>query len=93
TIPATALAEVWRDRRSWTMSQLLTACIVEPLTEELAKRAGELLSRVEGATTVDATVAVSAAQRGDTVITSAPADLMRLAEDLRSIRVWGPNFG
>lgn len=34
-------------------------------------------------------VAVSAAQRGDTVITSVPSDLQRLADDLGSIRVWG----
>lgn len=92
-IPATALAEAWRDRRSWVMTRLVDGATVEPLTEELAKRAGELIARVDGATTIDATVAVSAAQRGDTVITSDPIDLLRLAEDLRSIRVWGPPAG
>lgn len=92
TIPATVLAEVWRDPKSWVFSKLLEGCAVEPLTEELAKRAGELMTRVAGATTVDATVAVSAAQRGDIVITSDAKDLLRLAEDLRSIRVWAPTL-
>ncbi len=90
TIPAAALAEAWRDRRSWPLAHLLASgVVVEPLTEQLAKRAGELVGRVDGATTIDATVAVSAAQRADTVITSDPGDLQRLADDLRSIRVWG----
>jgi predicted nucleic acid-binding protein len=64
--------------------------VVEPLTEALAKQAGELVGRVPGSTAIDATVAVSAAQRGDTVITSDPADLQRLADDLGAIYVWGP---
>ncbi len=92
TVPATALAEVWRDSRSWTLSRLVEACVVEPLSEQLAKRAGELMARVEGATTIDATVAVSAAQRGDIVVTTDASDFLRLAEDLPSIRVWGPTL-
>jgi predicted nucleic acid-binding protein len=93
TIPATVLAESWRgstrEHGHWS-SALIGSSVVEPLTEALAKRAGELVGRVDGATAIDATVAVSAAQRGDTVLTSDPHDLQRLADDLGTIRVWSP---
>jgi predicted nucleic acid-binding protein len=93
TIPATVLAESWRGgrgKRGFWSSDLLSSVIVEPLTEALAKQAGELIGRVPGATAIDATVAISAAQRGDTVITSDPTDLQRLADDLGTIYVWSP---
>ncbi|MEN0013730.1 MAG: PIN domain-containing protein [Solirubrobacteraceae bacterium] len=94
TIPTTVLVESWRgstrERGYWT-AQLIGVSIIEPLSELLAKRAGELVGRVEGASAVDATVAVSAAQRQQaTVLTSDPVDLQRLADDLGTIRVWSP---
>lgn len=94
TIPTTVLAESWRgstrERGFWT-AKLLGVSNVEPLSEALAKRAGELVGRVPGASAIDATVAVSAAQRrGATVLTSDPHDLQRLADDLGTIRVWSP---
>lgn len=91
TIPATVLAEAWRDPRSWELGRLISGADIEPLDAQLAKRAGELCARVEGATTIDATVAVSAARRGDTVVTTDGADLLRLAEELPAIRVWAPS--
>lgn len=88
TVPTVVVAEAWRDPRSWSLGQLLKAAVIEPLDEELARRAGELCGRVPGATTIDAIVAVSAAQRGDIVITTDAADLQRLAGELPAIRVW-----
>jgi hypothetical protein len=62
--------------------------IVEPLTEPLARLAGEATAKVPGATSVDAIVMASAAQRGDAVYTSAPEDLERLRAFFPSVRVF-----
>src|SRR4051794_37182042 len=60
TVPATVVAEVWRGGRRRWVADPLDLAVVEPLTEELARRAGELLARTDTSKTVDATVAVSA---------------------------------
>lgn len=87
TVPAVVVAEVWRGRRQHAVGRLLAAVVVEEVDDELARRAGELLARTGRGDTVDAIVAVSAARRGDTVVTSDPADLLRFADDLRRISV------
>jgi|HubBroStandDraft_6_1064221.scaffolds.fasta_scaffold419058_2 hypothetical protein len=56
------------------------------MTEALAKRAGEAVAKVPGATTIDAIVMASAASRGDVVYTSDFGDLERLRlEHFRSV--------
>jgi hypothetical protein len=60
---------------------------VEPLTSELAKRAGEALAAVPNATLVDAIVMASAASRGDLVYSSDTEDLERLRRCFPSVRV------
>lgn len=87
TVPAVVVAEVWRGRRQHAVGRLLAAVVVEEVDDELARRAGELLARTGRGDTVDAIVAVSAARRGDTVVTSDPVDLLRFADDLRRISV------
>jgi hypothetical protein len=82
------IAEVWRGGpRSAHLSMLLDACVVEPLSEPLARKAGEAVAAVRGATTLDAVVMASAAARGDSVLTSDPDDLHRLATRFPSVRV------
>ena len=89
TVPAAIVAETWRGgRRPW-LEDLLAIAEVEPLTDELARRAGELLARTRTSNTIDATVAVSAAQRGDIIVTSDPEDMQRFADDLPAFRVLG----
>ena len=63
------------------MAQLVKACFVEPLEEDLAKAAGELLGRAKGSDVVDAAVVAGAAGRGDLVVTSDAKDLRRLAAE------------
>jgi predicted nucleic acid-binding protein len=87
-VPAPALAEAWRGGNARWLNELLAAATVESADEHLARRAGELLARTSTSNAVDALVAVSAAQRGDVVVTSDPSDLQRLADDLSEIRVW-----
>jgi len=87
-VPADAVAEWWRGR-SDIREHILASVVVEPLTEPLAKLAGECLARVSGSTTVDAIVMASAAQRGDAVYTSDVADLERLRAFFPAVRVFG----
>ena len=67
---------------------ILGTVVVEPLTVALAKLAGEAMAAVKGASSVDAIVMASAAQRGDAVYTSDVGDLMRLGAFFPSVRVF-----
>ena len=87
TIPTVVLAEWWRGRPSKRMARLLDGALLEPLAPRLACIAGEAVAAVKGATTNDAIVVASAAQRGDAVFTSDVDDLGRLASYFRSVRV------
>lgn len=79
TIPAVALAEVWRgDAKDARVARLLKACSIETLDERMARAAGHLRRATRGADTIDACVAVGVSQRGDAVATSDPDDLRRL---------------
>lgn len=85
-VPADAVAEWWRGR-SDIREHILGFVVVEPLTESLARVAGEALAQVAGATTVDAIVMASAAQRGDVVYTADPLDLERLRSVFPAVKV------
>jgi predicted nucleic acid-binding protein len=79
TIPAVALAEVWRgDAKDARVARLLKACSIEALDERLARAAGRLRRATPEASTIDACVAVGVSQRVDTVATSDPDDLRKL---------------
>lgn len=83
TIPASVVAEWWRGSHA----ALLESASLEPLTPALAKAAGELLARAKRSDAIDATVIVSAAQRGDVVVTDDPHDLERLAAFVSGVDV------
>lgn len=79
TVPAVAIAEVWRgDARDVRVARLLKACNVEPLDERRAKDAGALRRKVADAGAIDAAIAVGAQRRGDSIATSDPEDMRRL---------------
>lgn len=86
TVPAAVITEWWRSRND-VRERILAAVRVEPLSESLAKVAGEALAAIKGATPIDAIVMASAAQRGDVVYTTDVSDLARLAAYFRTIRV------
>jgi predicted nucleic acid-binding protein len=88
TVPAAVITEWWRSR-SDIRERIVAAIRVEPLSESLAKIAGEALTSVRGATPIDAIVMASAAQRGDIVYTADVQDLERLAGHFRAVRVLG----
>ena len=83
TIPAGVVAEWWRG----THRALLESGSLEPLSPELAQKAGELLAEIGGANAVGATVVASAAQRGDLIVTGDAGDLRRLAASLPNVTV------
>ncbi len=79
TIPAVALAEVWRgDAKDARVARLLKACSIEALDERLARAAGHLRRATPDASTIDACIAVGVSQRADAVATSDPEDLRKL---------------
>lgn len=86
TAPSPVVAEWWRGR-SDVREHITRAIRVEPLTESVAKLAGEALAAVRGATAIDAIVMASAAQRGDLVYTSDVEDLDKLRAHFRAVRV------
>ena len=82
---AMAVAQVWRDRRGRQVSlaRLLQAVDVRPVNSADGRAAGELLTDAGTADPIDATV-VLLARPGDRILTSDPADLIRLAEAARN---------
>ena len=86
-VPADVVAEWWRGRTA-IREHVLASVVIEPLTERLAKLAGECLAASTRATMVDAIVMASAAQRGDAVYTSDVHDLERLRAFFPGVRVF-----
>jgi len=93
TVPAAVVVEWWR-ARSPRHEAIMAMFAVEPLTEPLARLAGEAIAAVPGATVVDAIVMASAARRGDPVYTSDVGDLVRLRDGcFPTVRVLGTGSG
>ena len=88
TVPADVVGEWWRGRTD-LRDAILTSVDVEPLSESLAKLAGEALARARGATLIDAIVMASAASRGDLVYSSDIDDLEKLRRHFPGVRVLG----
>ena len=86
TVPAHVVGEWWRGRTD-LRENILESVDVEPLTEALAKLAGEALAAIRSATLVDAIVMASAASRGDIVYSSDVEDLERLRRRFPGVRV------
>jgi len=84
-----AVAETWRDgARQARLSRALKAMAIEPVDEELARRAGAALAAVASASTVDAVIAASAARSGSVLVTGDPVDMRQLAlGHFRTLRV------
>lgn len=79
TVPAVALAEIWRgDAKDARVARLLKACSIETLDEQLARAAGSLCRATPGSATVDACIAVGVQRRRDALATSDPSDMRAL---------------
>jgi predicted nucleic acid-binding protein len=81
TVPTVVVAQSWRGAATQArLARALKSCWVEPLSYELARRAGELCGRSGTADIVDAVVVASAASRRDVIVTSDRKDLERLVD-------------
>ena len=90
TVPTVVVAEAWRGgSRSARVARLLGASTIEPLSERLARAAGEAIATTKGAGVIDAIVMASAAQRLDRVLTSDLDDLEKLGAAFPGVRVIG----
>lgn len=87
TVPSVVVAEWWR-AESKRARLILARISIEPVSERLAKIAGEALAAVPRATAIDAIVMASAAQRGDAVFTSDIDDLDRLRRHFPEVRLF-----
>lgn len=86
TVPAAVVGEWWRGRTD-LRDAICRSVRVEPLTDAIARLAGEALAKVKRATTIDAFVMSSAALRGDVVYTGDVGDLERLRAFFPGVRV------
>lgn len=92
-VPAAALVEVYRGRRSDTAidAALGRVARVVPMTHAIARRAGALLAarRLDSSHAVDATVVATAIRLGGGVIaTHDPKDIRRLAAGHDNVKVF-----
>jgi predicted nucleic acid-binding protein len=86
TVPWVVVVEFWRGRTE-RRDAILRSVDIEPTSIDLARRAGEALAAVEGATIVDVVVMASAAARGDVVYTSDYDDLAALQRRFPDVRL------
>lgn len=78
SIPAGALAQVWRDGRQARLNRLLKHAEVVPLNRFDAQAVGALMGARGTSDTVDAHVVVVALRTSSPVLTSDPDDLLYL---------------
>jgi predicted nucleic acid-binding protein len=79
TVPAIALAEVWRgDAKDARVARLLKACSIEVVDAQLARTAGHLRRTTPESSAIDACIAVGVRRRRDAIATSDPQDMRRL---------------
>src|ERR1700733_13335602 len=81
-VPAPVLAQAWRGgARQASLARVLRTCDdVEPMSEELAKRVGALVSESGHDDIVDVAVVEGAIRRGDGVVTSDAGHIRKIAE-------------
>ena len=90
TVPAGCVAQAWRDpRRQARVAAFLRLSNVEiiSLNDEEARRIGILLASTSTTDVIDAHVAICGYRLGQTVLTSDPEDITRLAPSIRAERV------
>jgi hypothetical protein len=80
-VPAPVLAEAWRGGgRQASLSRLLAPCVIEPMSEDQARRVGVLAGKAAHDDIVDVTVVEGAARRRDAIVTSDDTHIRAIAE-------------
>ena len=68
TVPSVVLAQAWRGGPQPNLSRILKGCVIEAVAENAAREIGKLLAANGSSDVVDAAVVISAARRGDLVL-------------------------
>lgn len=79
TVPAPVLAEAWRGRQA-SLSRLLGMCVIEPMSEVQARRAGVLAGKAADGDIVDVAVVEGAARRRDAIVTANDSHIRAIAQ-------------
>jgi hypothetical protein len=80
-VPAPVVAEAWRGGpRQASLARMLAGCDVEPMSDDQARRVGELAGRADHDDIVDVSVVEGALRRGGgAVVTSNESDIRKVA--------------
>ena len=85
TVPAPVLAEAWRSgSRQASLSRLPAMCDVEAMTDAQARQVGILSGKASHDDIVDVAVVEGAIRRGDSVVTSSAAHIIKVASAARN---------
>ena len=85
TVPTPVLAEAWRGGpRQASLARFLALCIAEPLTDQQARAVGALAARAGHDDIVDVTVVEGAIRRRDSIVTSNPTHIRKIADATRA---------
>jgi predicted nucleic acid-binding protein len=85
-VPTVVVAEAWRGgARSARQALLLTGCRIEPLHDPIARKAGEALAAVRGASAIDAIVAAFAHTMSLPLVTSDVEEMRSLAAHFKGL--------
>lgn len=85
TVPTLVLAEAWRGGpRQASLARFLALCTTEALTDEHAKSVGVLAARSDHDDIVDVAVVEGAIRRHDSVVTSNPTHIRKIADAVRA---------
>ena len=83
-VPAGVLAQAWKGGSGTQapLARMLKQCRVEPLEESQAKHVGAASERTASKDVVDISVVMSAASRGDEIVTSDEDDIYEIMTSL-----------
>ena len=83
-VPAGVLAQAWKggSGHQVPLARMLKQCQVEPLEESQAKQVGAASERTASDDVVDISVVISAASRGDAIVTSDEDDIYEIMTSL-----------
>jgi predicted nucleic acid-binding protein len=81
------LAQAWRGPRDANLARWLKGCDIEPLSEAVARRGGELCGQARTDDAIDACLVAQAAVHHDTIVTADPDDIRMLAVFVTGVTV------
>lgn len=85
TVPAPVIAQAWRGPRCVRLAQVIGGCRAVPFVREDGRAVGELLARSGTSDVIDAFVVLTAARRGEDILSADVDDLRGLADHVAGL--------